>query len=53
MFDKITKKNWLFYAIKNYNVPNLDTEQEFYEDVKRFKMGNVEKNPNIFEQLKN
>tara|TARA_S200000501_G_C20848314_1_gene754603 strand:+ start:1026 stop:1388 length:363 start_codon:yes stop_codon:yes gene_type:complete len=37
MFAKITKKNWLFYAIKNYNVPNLDTEQEFYEDVKRFK----------------
>ena len=37
MFDKITKKNWLFYAIKNYNVPNLDREQEFYEDVKRFK----------------
>ena len=37
MFDKITKKNWLFYAIKNYNVPNLDSEQEFYEDIKRFK----------------
>src|SRR5210317_619997 len=37
MFDKITKKNWLFYAIKNYNVTNLDSEQEFYEDVKRFK----------------
>ena len=37
MFHKITKKNWLFYAIKNYNVPNLDSEQEFYEDVKRFK----------------
>ena len=37
MFDKITKKNWLFYAIKNYNVPNLDSEHEFYEDVKRFK----------------
>jgi len=37
MFEKITKKNWLFYAIKNYNVPNLDTEQEFYEDIKRFK----------------
>ena len=36
MFDKITKKNYLFYAIKNYNVPNLDSEQ-FYEDVKRFK----------------
>jgi hypothetical protein len=37
MFDRITKKNWLFYAIKNYNVPNLDSEHEFYEDVKRFK----------------
>ena len=37
MFDKITKKNWLFYVIKNYNVTNLDSEQEFYEDVKRFK----------------
>ncbi len=37
MFYKITKKKWLFYAIKNYNVPNLDSEQEFYEDVKRFK----------------
>ena len=37
MFDKITKKINLFYAIKNYNVPNLDSEIGFYEDVKRFK----------------
>ena len=37
MFSKITKKNWLFFAIKNYNVPNLDSEQEFYEDINRFK----------------
>ena len=37
MFDKITKKNWLFYAIKNYNVPNLYSEQEFHQDVKRVK----------------
>ena len=37
MFSKITKKNWLFFAIKNYNVANLDSEQEFYEDIKRFK----------------
>ena len=37
MVSKITKKNWLFFAIKNYNVPNLDSEQEFYEDIKRFK----------------
>ena len=37
MFSKITKDNWLFYAIKNYDYPNLDSEKEFYEDVKRFK----------------
>ena len=37
MFSKITKKINLFFAIKNYNVPNLDSEQEFYEDIKRFK----------------
>ena len=37
MVSKITKKNWLFFAIKNYNVPNLDSETEFYEDIKRFK----------------
>ena len=37
MFKKITRDNWLFFAIKNYNVPNLDSEQEFYEDLKRFK----------------
>ena len=37
MFSKITKNNWLFFAIKNYNIPNLDSEKEFYEDVKRFK----------------
>jgi len=37
MFSKITKDNWLFYAIKNYDCPNLDSEKEFYEDVKRFK----------------
>ena len=37
MFDKITKDNWLFYAIKNYDSPNLDSEKEFNEDIKRFK----------------
>lgn len=37
MFSKITKDNWLFYAIKNYECPQLDSEKEFYEDVKRFK----------------
>jgi len=37
MFRKITRDNWLFYAIKNYECPNLDSEDEFYEDIKRFK----------------
>ena len=37
MFRKITRDNWQMYAIKNYDVPNLDSEQEFYEDIKRFK----------------
>jgi len=37
MFRKITRDNWQMYAIKNYEVPNLDSEQEFYEDIKRFK----------------
>ena len=37
MFEKITKDNWLFYAIKNYDNPNFNSEQEFNEDIKRFK----------------
>lgn len=37
MFRRITRENWQMYAIKHYDVPNLDSEQEFYEDIKRFK----------------
>jgi len=37
MFRKITRDNWKFYAIKHYQSPNLDSEEEFYEDIKRFK----------------
>lgn len=37
MFRKITRDNWKFYAIKNYESPSLDSEEDFYEDIKRFK----------------
>lgn len=37
MFEKITRENWLFYAIKNYDSPSLDSQTEFNEDIKRFK----------------
>ena len=37
MFEKITRENWLFYAIKNYESPSLDSQTEFNEDIKRFK----------------
>ena len=37
MFDTITKQNWLLYAMHNYDNPTLEVQQEFDDDVKRFK----------------
>jgi|TARA_B110001454_G_scaffold38714_1_gene38126 hypothetical protein len=37
MFEKITPANWMMFAIKNYDNPQADGEDEFYEDIKRFK----------------
>ena len=37
MFKEITKENWLLFAQQNYDNPTLQKEQEFYEDLKRFK----------------
>ena len=37
MFKKITKDNWLLFAQHYYDNPTLAKEQEFYDDVKRFK----------------
>ena len=37
MFKEITKDNWLLYAQQNYDNPTLQKEQEFYDDLKRFK----------------
>src|SRR6056300_581603 len=37
MFKEITKDNWLLFAQQNYDNPSLQKEQEFYDDIKRFK----------------
>jgi len=37
MFDTITKQNWLLYAMQNYDNPTLEKQQEFDDDIKRFK----------------
>jgi len=37
MFKEITKDNWLLFAQKQYDKPILNSEQEFYDDLKRFK----------------
>ena len=37
MFQKITKDNWLLFAQHSYDNPTLQREQEFYDDLKRFK----------------
>ena len=37
MFEKITPANWTMFAMKNYDNPQADGEEEFYEDIKRFK----------------
>ena len=37
MFKEITKDNWLLFAQQNYDNPTLQKEQEFYDDLKRFK----------------
>jgi len=37
MFKEITKDNWLLFAQQNCDNPTLETEIEFYDDIKRFK----------------
>ena len=36
-FDELNKSNFMLFAIKNYDNPNCTTEEEFNEDLKRFK----------------
>ena len=37
MFETITPANWIMFAMKHYDNPQADGEEEFYEDIKRFK----------------
>ena len=37
MFKEITKDTWLLYAQQNYANPTFTIEQEFLDDLKRFK----------------
>jgi len=36
-FNELNKENFLLFAIKYYENPNSSTEEEFQEDLKRFK----------------
>ena len=36
-FVELNKNNFMLFAIKNYDNPNCTTEEEFNEDLKRFK----------------
>ena len=37
MFEKITPAIWMMFAMNNYDNPQADGEDEFQDDLKRFK----------------
>jgi len=37
MFDEVNKENWLEFARHHYDNPSLQQDEEFYDDIKRFK----------------
>ena len=37
MYEKITIANWVMFEMLNYDNPQCDGEEEFYEYIKRFK----------------
>ena len=37
MFETITPANWIMFAMKHYDNPQADGEEEFQEDIKRYK----------------
>ena len=37
MYEVITPANWQMFAMKHYDNPQCETEEEFFEDIKRFK----------------
>lgn len=36
-FDELNKDNFLFFAIKNYENPQASTQEDFHNDLKRFR----------------
>ena len=36
-FDELNESNYIMFAIKHYNNPQAVTQEDFYEDMKRFK----------------
>ena len=36
-FDELNKENFLLFSVKHYENPNTSTQEEFEEDLKRFK----------------
>jgi hypothetical protein len=36
-FDELNENNYLMFAIKNYENPQAVTQEDFYQDLKRFK----------------
>ena len=36
-FDELNEKNYLMFAIKHYENPQAVTQEDFYEDLKRFR----------------
>lgn len=36
-FDELNDNNFILFAIKNYENPQAVTEEDFYDDIKRFK----------------
>ena len=37
MYEQITANNWVMFAMAHYDNPQCQGEEEFYEDIKRFK----------------
>ena len=36
-FDELNESNYIMFAIKNYENPQAVTQEDFYEDMKRYK----------------
>jgi hypothetical protein len=36
-FDELNEENYIIFAIKNYENPQAITQEDFFEDMKRFK----------------